>query len=93
MRVLRLLVFFFVHQCCYEAKKSTLPDYKAKQLQADLLQVVGIERKPKVTRGRLRIPKYVMDLYRRQKFLDRYTREGFSSPGTIVRTFFRGKLI
>lgn len=94
MKVLRLLLSFVVfHQYYCEAKRASKLDYKSKQSQADLLRVFGIEKKPKFSRGRSRVPKYVMDLYRQKAYLDGYTKDGFSTPGTTVRTFFRGELL
>ena len=93
MKILRLLLaVVVVQQSCYEAKKPSNSKFDSEQLQAELLRVVGMKGKPTVSRGRSRVPKYVMDLYRRRALLDGFTKEGMSAPGATVRTFFRGKL-
>ncbi|KAK3741580.1 hypothetical protein QZH41_012523, partial [Actinostola sp. cb2023] len=47
-----------------------------------------VKEKPTVSRTRWQVPRYVIDLYRQQAFIDGFTKDG-TSPGRTIRTFFR----
>ncbi|XP_032219916.2 bone morphogenetic protein 2 [Nematostella vectensis] len=58
-------------------------------LKSDLLNLLEVKEKPAISRSRWQVPRYVIELYRKQAFIDGFTKNGHSTPGRTVRTFFR----
>lgn len=83
-----VFVFVLFAPVCLTVQQSLQLD----QLKTDLLTLLEVKEKPTVTRSRYQVPRYVIDLYRKQAFIDGFTKDG-TSPGTTIRTFFRSKSI
>ena len=64
-----------------------------KQLKDDLLNLLEIREKPKVSRSRSQVPKYVMDMYKIHIHTGAFLEGKRPFPGKTIRTFFRGMYI
>lgn len=81
-----VFVFVLFAPVCLTVQQALQLD----QLKTDLLSLLEVKEQPTVSRSRYQVPRYVIDLYRKQAFIDGFTKDG-TSPGTTIRTFFRGR--